>query len=513
MYHWSKSITLALLVIIALAAASLACGTLSPGGGEVKEQPTQPPAPKATSPSGQQPTSPPKATATTAAASGGWKFANPNELNSYRARITMGAKKKDGSSSQDMQITMEYVKDPRSTHVMMGQDMEVITIKDTTWVKVMGKWMQQPASQQTSSQTPDSLLPQEDVSIKELGVETVNGIRCKHYSLSGKVAITVPAVSGQPERKISAKVQGEAWIADQAGLPQVPVRQRMEMEGSLGSMITGTPTPGEVTTMEMELYNINTPITINPPEGATILPGGPTPLAQVTVTPEPTAAAQPTSAAQATPPGAPQAQPTTVVTDKKVVSLFIRGTDVIYLAGRADVKIPPLGTEEDTFPIIRCGGELIETFPASIAVKPGTPVTFRVTGAIDFWGGQSSTNPDGQDLSDITAVGGVSGYYGPQGALVGVFLGNANPKDEPEPETLDFESLGTDFATLAPEVGQVFFIGDGLTGTGDGEAQTFIAPGGATRLFVGFADASGFYGEPGCYGDNGGEFQAQVNLP
>jgi hypothetical protein len=94
---------------------------------------------------------------------------------------------------------------------------------------------------------------------------------------------------------------------------------------------------------------------------------------------------------------------------------------------------------------------LIETFPASIAVKSGAPVTFKVTGAIDFWGGQSGTNPDSQDLSDITAVGGVSGYYGPQGALVGVFLG--------------------------------------------------------------FADASGFYGEPSCYGDNGGAFQAQVNLP
>jgi hypothetical protein len=236
-------VPLAFLAIALLIVVSQACsptGALPSGGAQ--GQPTQPPVAQATSQGSQQPTTPLKPTATTAASSG-LKFAKPDDLNSYRARLTMSTKKKEGSTSGDMTMTIEYVKEPPSRHVVMGKDTEVITIKDTTWVKVMGKWVQQSASQQNKSQTPDSLLPQEDITVKELGVETVNGIRCKHYNLSGKVTITIPAASSRPERKASVKVQGEAWIADQAGLPQVAIRQRMEMEGSLSSLATSTATP------------------------------------------------------------------------------------------------------------------------------------------------------------------------------------------------------------------------------------------------------------------------------
>jgi hypothetical protein len=196
-----------------------------------------------------------------------------------------------------------------------------------------------------------------------------------------------------------------------------------------------------------------------------------------------------------------------------VFSLTINGTDVIYLAGRDDVTIPPLDTEDETFPILRCSGDLIETFPASIVVSPEAKLTFKATGEMDFWGGTSPTGPDGEAVSAIDALGGLSGYNGPQGALVGVFLDGANPKDKSAPDDLDMESLGTEFATLTPALGQVFFIGDGLTGTGSGAAQTFVVPGGATRLFLGIADGSGFGGAPGCYGDDIGAFQVQVNLP
>jgi hypothetical protein len=49
---------------------------------------------------------------------------------------------------------------------------------------------------------------------------------------------------------------------------------------------------------------------------------------------------------------------------------------------------------------------------------------------------------------------------------------------------------------------QVFFIGDGRTGTGSGNSQQFMIPFRATRLYLRFADASGFQGNPGFYGDN-----------
>src|SRR5262249_39942824 len=55
---------------------------------------------------------------------------------------------------------------------------------------------------------------------------------------------------------------------------------------------------------------------------------------------------------------------------------------------------------------------------------------------------------------------------------------------------------------------QTFFIGDGLTGTGSGSVQVFHVPDGATRLYLGFADAFFFQGDPGYYDDNTGSLTA-----
>ena len=60
-------------------------------------------------------------------------------------------------------------------------------------------------------------------------------------------------------------------------------------------------------------------------------------------------------------------------------------------------------------------------------------------------------------------------------------------------------------------IGQVFFIGDGLTGTGSGAIQTFAVPDAATRLFLGVADAFAFGSDlpggrdPGFFDDNSGQ--------
>jgi len=515
-----KRIPLAFWAIALLIVASLACSPtgLAPSGGGQSQptaagpQPTQPPA-KTAAPGGQ-PTPAGKPPTPTAGSSGlAGQFAKPDLLNSYRARLKMGTQKKDGSQSGEMSWTMEWVKEPPSRHITMGGDMQVITIQDTTWVKVGGKWMQQTAAQRTTSQTPDSLLPQEDITVKQVGEETFNGIHCKHYTISGKVNFTIPAMGGQPERKTSVPVQGEVWVADQSGLPQVPIRQRMEMEGSLMGLLTGAqPAEGEKTYFEMELYDINTPITIQPPEGAQPMPGGPTPSAGKTPpAPQPTAASAATPGGQQ-PPAGPLGQPTTIPLGKKNVSVTVKGTDAIYLAGRADVTIPPLDTGDPDFPLMRCGGDLVEAFPASLAVSPGAKLTFKATGLIRYYGPDDpGWGPDGgEDPSDIPGQGGISPYLGPQGALVRVFLDNSNPKDKPEPDGLEFD---TGFAALTPALGQVFFIGDGLTDAGSGDVQTFVALPGATRLFLGIADASSFTGEAGCYSDNVGSFQVEITLP
>jgi hypothetical protein len=58
----------------------------------------------------------------------------------------------------------------------------------------------------------------------------------------------------------------------------------------------------------------------------------------------------------------------------------------------------------------------------------------------------------------------------------------------------------------------VFFIGDGLTGTGTGLNQVFAVPDGASQLFLGVADAYGFSGDPGYYGDNVGSVSVAYNI-
>jgi hypothetical protein len=133
-----------------------------------------------------------------------------------------------------------------------------------------------------------------------------------------------------------------------------------------------------------------------------------------------------------------------------------------------------------------------------------------VTGLINTAGGAPNTPPDGAggprggtwSAEGLSYINNIAGFYKmPGGALLGVFLGPGLPTSNPAPdEVLNFRDIGvarfgmqvgTHFATLSPDLQQIFFIGDGLTGTGSGSVQTFIAPTGATRLYLGVADGMG----------------------
>lgn len=87
--------------------------------------------------------------------------------------------------------------------------------------------------------------------------------------------------------------------------------------------------------------------------------------------------------------------------------------------------------------------------------------------------------------------------------ITGLFLAE---RPGTRPAALDFSeaALGMAFTELRPLLGQSFFIGDGLTGTGSGAQQRFVIPAGATKLYLGFADAQAFQGDPGAYDDNTG---------
>ncbi|MBD2168527.1 putative Ig domain-containing protein [Calothrix membranacea FACHB-236] len=205
--------------------------------------------------------------------------------------------------------------------------------------------------------------------------------------------------------------------------------------------------------------------------------------------------------------------------DSTTTSLTVQGTDVIFLAGRDDVTIPPLGTSNSTFPILRHSfirsDFLQETFPQQLEAASGDIFTFSATGSIDFSNGSSRpfATPDGGNAngSSLLGIKGISGYEGAEGALVGVFLNDDNPLNNPTPLTLDFKTnaLGQEFEILSPKIGQVFFIGNGLTSTN--EQHKFVAPEGTTRLFLGIADGWSFDGVPGYYDDNDGAYNVTAN--
>ncbi|MDQ7012269.1 MAG: PEP-CTERM sorting domain-containing protein [Planctomycetota bacterium] len=125
------------------------------------------------------------------------------------------------------------------------------------------------------------------------------------------------------------------------------------------------------------------------------------------------------------------------------------------------------------------------------------------------WGGPDGNFTTAND-SDIASYQGISGFIHPGTLpLVAVFLSDEAPQ-ESAPARLDFNSIGSNFASLSPEIGQTFFVGNGWTD--GGVLQEFVVPTGATRVFFGLADAGFFTGEPTGYADNEGAFAADVSF-
>jgi TPR repeat protein len=181
-------------------------------------------------------------------------------------------------------------------------------------------------------------------------------------------------------------------------------------------------------------------------------------------------------------------------------TITVNGADNIYGAGQAS---PPGGGNR----------------PPGISVSSGDVLTFSVTGTIsvNMASGGIYSGADGVGAAVVsssnTGAGSISGITAPNaGYLVGVFVPAGGPTG-PAPASLNFNAPGgTGFTTLSPLLDQVFFIGDGLTGDGSGAVQTFVAPPGASFLYLGISDACRYNGSPGCYGDNAGKFEVSVTI-
>lgn len=177
---------------------------------------------------------------------------------------------------------------------------------------------------------------------------------------------------------------------------------------------------------------------------------------------------------------------------------------------RVDSKANIFGSGRST--PISGDGKTSGELPPHINLPPGNNRILTVLGAFGGVGpqGRIDGGPDGTNGgTNLNSLQGISGitHTHKRMFLAGVFLNDSVPR-EPAPATSNFSA---DFTQFAPLLRQTFFIGDGRR-TNPEAVQTFVIPDGATRLFLGFADGNGFYGDPGWYDDNVGYLDVYIKV-
>jgi hypothetical protein len=207
--------------------------TIKPPEGQVQEMPsmpTPPPSGEQTTPSAEQPGE-------------SVEYASLDTLDSYRLEWSVTIK--TGDTEVKSSYEMEWTKEPPAWHMVMsmgegGPQVEYIWVDNTFWIKAGDTWVEsgEAEAEDTLHQAWDITAPSDDMILT--GEETVNGVHCNHYVKD----------IGAPY-----SVHEEVWVANQSDLPPVVIRglNRMEMSGM-------------VTTIEANVYDINTPITIEAPK-------------------------------------------------------------------------------------------------------------------------------------------------------------------------------------------------------------------------------------------------------
>ena len=167
-------------------------------------------------------------------------------------------------------------------------------------------------------------------------------------------------------------------------------------------------------------------------------------------------------------------------------TVSVPGTANPFLAGH------PAGT-------LCCGGDNAPAHSPVLALtglSGGETFTITTDGGANFAPGVPFPTADGGNVFNMTADYG-TGISAPLGVnasgLVGVFLTASQPAGAAPAQRND----GISFLALTPDLGQIFWMGDGLTGTGSGTLQQFTAPTGADRLFLGTADGFGWFNNIG----------------
>lgn len=189
-------------------------------------------------------------------------------LNSYRLRIVTQLVMEDGTT-EGMTMEQEYTRDPAARRfVTIGGEegsMEWVQIGDQSWICFDDSCTQTQADvEELTSGFGEGLEVEPsdfatDSNTRFVGKETVKGIRTRHYAFDLDEMESIVPSQGE-----TSESQGDVWIADEADLPSFMVRfavtWKEARDGNEGS--------GE---FSYEIYDVNAPITIEPPEAASEL--------------------------------------------------------------------------------------------------------------------------------------------------------------------------------------------------------------------------------------------------
>ena len=167
----------------------------------------------------------------------------------------------------------------------------------------------------------------------------------------------------------------------------------------------------------------------------------------------------------------------------RAATVIVAGTTDIFLASQPSGNGVSGFFGSDTAPA---------NSPVQLGVVAGATVSFSASGSASV-DASCFAGPDGgcyDDESGFSPAPASNTYKGPATALIGVFLDNSVIDVASGIASLDYtDPSNRNLASYAPSLGQIFFIGDGLTDAS--LVQGYLAPTGATRLFLAVADSFG----------------------
>jgi hypothetical protein len=188
-------------------------------------------------------------------------------LDSYRATTTWSWAEVDGESGE-MTMMIEETRNPQAQRYSMtseGQTFEWVQIGDTMWMNFGTGWAQtQQSPEEIASTFGDTMFwDVDDLAFDEYnynyeGTATIDGMNTRYY--------TFQMTASQAAVLFGSEVtdfQGEVWIVNESNLPEFAAKYIMHWEGTT---FFGTG-EGEMDII-YEVYDVNDPFTIEPPEGA-----------------------------------------------------------------------------------------------------------------------------------------------------------------------------------------------------------------------------------------------------